>query len=151
MNRKSVAAIVLSSAALIGCQHSAHAQEHKLVNAKDGSGVFGYKDTPIQPWSGYHVHDPDRPAPPKVKPGPAAENPTSAPSDVVVLFDGISLSQWEPSDWKIENAELIAVSGELTTRQAFGDCQLHVEWQAPYPPGRSEQKKRARPSEEMLG
>ncbi|MCP4250895.1 MAG: hypothetical protein GY778_27980, partial [bacterium] len=33
------------------------------VFAKDGSGVFGYKDTPVQPWSGYHVHDPDRPKP----------------------------------------------------------------------------------------
>ena len=28
------------------------AQKHELVYAKDGSGVFGYKDTPIQPWSG---------------------------------------------------------------------------------------------------
>ncbi|MHC4434323.1 MAG: 3-keto-disaccharide hydrolase [Planctomycetota bacterium] len=106
----------------------------KLVEAKDGSGIIGYKDTPVLPWCGYHVHDPDRPAPPKVKPGPAAKEPTPAPSDAVVLFDGTSLSQWKPSDWKIESGELIAVSGELTTRQAFGDCQLHVEWQTPDPP-----------------
>ncbi|MHC4436099.1 MAG: hypothetical protein ACYS3S_01980, partial [Planctomycetota bacterium] len=41
----------------------------KLVEAKDGSGIIGYKDTPILPWCGYHVHDPDRPVPPKVTPG----------------------------------------------------------------------------------
>jgi len=106
--------------------------ETKLVKAKDGSGIVGYKDTPILPWCGYHVHDPDRPAPPKVTPGsPAA---VTAPSDAVVLFDGKDLTQWKPSDWKIENGELIAVSGELTTNQGFGDCQLHLEWQAPDPP-----------------
>jgi hypothetical protein len=60
--------------------------ETKLVKAKDGSGIIGYKDTPILPWCGYHVHDPDRPAPPKVTPGqPAA---VAAPSDAVVLFKG---------------------------------------------------------------
>jgi hypothetical protein len=104
----------------------------KLIHAKDGSGIIGYKDTPILPWCGYHAHDPDRPAPPKVTPGP----PTSsgAPSDAVVLFDGKDLSRWKPCDWKIENAELVAVSGQLMTKQAFGDCQLHLEWQAPAPP-----------------
>ncbi len=106
--------------------------ETKLIKAKDGSGIIGYKDTPILPWCGYHVHDPDRPAPPKVMPG----RPTAvvAPSDAIVLFDGKDLSQWKPSDWKIENGDLIAVSGNPTTNQAFGDCQLHLEWQAPDPP-----------------
>ena len=41
----------------------------KLVEAKNGSGIVGYKDTPILPWCGYHVHDPDRPAPRQVEPG----------------------------------------------------------------------------------
>jgi len=108
----------------------------KLVHAKDGYGIVGYKDTPILPWCGYHVHDPDRPAPPKVKPGLLGidEKAGTAPSNSVVLFDGTNLKQWESSDWKIENGELIAVSGNLTTNQAFGDCQLHLEWQAPSPP-----------------
>ncbi|UCC97033.1 MAG: DUF1080 domain-containing protein [Phycisphaerales bacterium] len=122
-----VAGLLLGSAQRMLGQRS-----NKLVRAKDGSGIVGYKDTPILPWCGYHVHDPDRPAPPKVTPGPAAA--AAAPSDALVLFDGTDLSQWKPSDWKIENGELIAVSGELTTKQAFGDCQLHLEWQAPDPP-----------------
>jgi len=51
----------------------------KLVYAKDGSGICGYKDTPILPWCGYHVHDPDRPAPKKVTPGkPSTEEKLGA-------------------------------------------------------------------------
>lgn len=110
--------------------------QSKLVKAKDSSGIVGYKDTPILPWCGYHVHDPDRPAPPKVVPGRLGidEKSGSAPSDAVVLFNGTDLSKWKSSDWKIENGELIAVSDNLTTSQAFGDCQLHLEWQTPDPP-----------------
>jgi hypothetical protein len=102
----------------------------ELVKAKDGSGVVGYKDTPILPWCNYHVHDPDRPAPPKVRPGRGRQ----APSDALVLFNGADLLQWQPSDWKIESNELVAASGNLTTKASFGDCQLHLEWQAPDPP-----------------
>lgn len=108
----------------------------KLVKAKDGSGIIGYKDTPILPWCGYHVHDPDRPAPKKVIPAApdVTEKLGQAPSDAIVLFDGKNLSQWQASDWKIENGELIAVSEELQTKKPFGDCQLHLEWMAPDPP-----------------
>jgi len=107
-----------------------------LVKAKDGSGVIGYKDTPTLPWCSYHVHDPDRPAPKKVTPGEPStqEKVSTAPSDAVALFGGKDLSQWEASDWKIENGQLVAVSGNLTTKQPFGDCQLHIEWMAPDPP-----------------
>lgn len=110
--------------------------QSKLVKAKDGSGIIGYKDTPILPWCGYHVHDPDRPVPPKVTPGLLGidKKAGTAPSNAVALFDGTDLSKWKPSDWKIENGKLIAVSGELATNQSFGDCQLHLEWQTPNPP-----------------
>ncbi len=127
----SVAVLLLALAPSALCD-----DEPKLFKAKDGSGIIGYKDTPILPWCGYHVHDPDRPAPKKVTPAPPdIEGKTgTAPSDAIVLFNGTDLSQWESSDWKIENGELIAVSDELTSKQAFGDCQLHIEWQAPDPP-----------------
>ncbi len=117
-------------------QTASSQDQSKLVKAKDGSGIVGYKDTPVLPWCGYHVHDPDRPAPPKVTPGRLGidEKAGTAPSDAVVLFNGTDLSKWGASDWKIENGELIAVSGELTTNQPFGDCQLHLEWQTPDPP-----------------
>ncbi len=122
---------------LVGSTEVTTGQEPaNLVQAKDGSGIIGYKDTPLLPLCGYHVHDPDRPAPQKVTPGHLGieEKAGTAPSDAIELFNGTDLSKWEPSDWKVENAELIAVSGNLTTKQAFGNCQLHLEWQTPDPP-----------------
>ena len=112
------------------------AQEPKLVKAKDGSGVVGYKDTPTLPWAAYHKHDPDRPLPEEIVPGrPSTQDKVgTAPSDAVILFDGTDVSQWEPNKWTIENGELIATEGDIDTKQSFGDCQLHLEWQAPDPP-----------------
>ncbi len=100
------------------------------VFAADGSGIFGYKDTPIQPWSGYHVHDPDRPAPPRVRTGAPGE----PPSDAIVLFDGTDLSQWQPTKWQVRDGYVEVTEGPLITREVFGDVQLHVEWRTPDPP-----------------
>jgi len=141
MNRHASIYVLITTvfaAVLLLCltQSTTGEDDPELFKAKDGSGIIGYKDTPILPWCGYHVHDPDRPAPAKVTPAPpdTSGKTGSAPSDAIVLFDGSDLSQWNSSDWKIENGELIAVSDELTTKQSFGDCQLHIEWQAPDPP-----------------
>ncbi|GMU22949.1 MAG: hypothetical protein AMXMBFR13_30330 [Phycisphaerae bacterium] len=104
----------------------------ELVKAKDGSGVYGYRDTPVLPWCGFHVHDPDRPLPKKVDVGPGPKQPTHAPpSDAVVLFDGKTLSQWQTSDWKLVEGCIEAVSGGLTSKESFGDCQIHLEWMGP--------------------
>lgn len=130
------ALILKVSALLLTGLLALYSQQHQLVNARDGSGVFGYKHTPIQPWSGYHVHDPDRPVPKKVDPGEsgAQGRAGTAPSDAIVLFDGKDLSQWQPSKWRMEKDYLEVTEGSLTTKQEFGDCQLHVEWQTPNPP-----------------
>ncbi len=63
---------------------------------------------------------------------------TSAPSDAIVLFDGKDVDQWEtvegdPVKWTVENGILTMVksSGDIRTKQGFGDIQLHVEWRAP--------------------
>jgi hypothetical protein len=84
-------------------------------------------------------HSMDRPQPPLVRPAPA-DQPGAPPADAVVLFDGADLSRWvgdsgQAAGWKVENgyAEVVAGSGNLHTRQAFGDCQLHIEWMAPTP------------------
>ena len=126
----------LTALVLLVFAGKAAAQQHELVHAKDGSGVFGYKDTPVQPWSGFHVHDPDRPVPKKVEPAPAngLEQAGAAPSDAIVLFDGKDLAQWQPNKWKIEDGCLIATEGPLATKQEFGDCQLHLEFQVPAEP-----------------
>jgi len=92
----------------------------------------GYTDTPILPNLPYHVHDPARPHPIVVTP---AAQPGGAPSDAIVLFDGKDLSKWTTTrqPWKVENGymEVTPNSGDLRSREKFGDVQLHVEWAAP--------------------
>src|ERR1035437_7166200 len=65
-----------------------------LVYAKDGSGVYGYKDTPKLPWCQWMVHDPDRPAAKRIDPGTAgAAAPGSFGTDMFFFFeDGFSRS-----------------------------------------------------------
>lgn len=59
----------------------------------------------------------------------------AAPSDAIVLFDGKDLSAWANTEnWKVEDGVAIAGKGDIRTKQAFGDCQLHIEWSAPTPP-----------------
>ena len=101
-----------------------------LVYAKDGSGVYGYKDTPKLPWCGYLVHDPDRPAPKRVDPGPAPA-PGAPPADAKVLFDGKDLAPWQSNNWKLVDGCIEAGSGSLTTKDSFRSFQLHLEWMAP--------------------
>jgi len=78
-----------------------------LVHAKDGSGVYGYNDTPVLPWCGFRVHDADRPAPKRIDPGPAPA-PGVPPSDALALFNGKDLAQWQPADWKVFTPPLFA-------------------------------------------
>jgi hypothetical protein len=90
----------------------------------------------------WRQHDPNRPLPPIIDPGMAGtpDRPGKAPSDAIVLFDGTDLSSWRASDggpakWVVKNGNMEAVAGggPVRTLQAFGDCQLHVEWAAPLP------------------
>jgi len=85
------------------------------------------------------VHDPNRPQPPVVAPGPAGP-PVPPPADAVTLFAGEDLGAWtdakgQPARWKVENGyfEVVPKTGDVRTVKGFGDCQLHVEWMAPSP------------------
>jgi hypothetical protein len=113
---------------------------------------LGFKDTPMLPNLPWHVHDPDRPHAKQITP---AATPGGAPSDAVVLFDGSNLSKWyqrgrgqnrnqilDPQ-WKVADGYFQAVprTGDLITREKFGDCQLHIEWSSPNPPaGKSQDR-----------
>jgi hypothetical protein len=109
----------------------ASAAASKLEYTRDGSGVSGYRDTPRLPWCGFLVHDPDRPVPPRLDPGPAPAAPAAVPADAIVLFGGRDLAAWQPSDWRVANGVLVAESGRLVSKESFGDAQIHVEWLAP--------------------
>ena len=107
---------------------------------------LGFTDTPMLPGLPWHVHDPARPHPPVVTP---SDKPGGPPSDALVLFDGKDLSHWTshastithagnagPPEWKLGDGYVEAVphTGDLATKERFGDIQLHVEWSSPDPP-----------------
>lgn len=104
-----------------------------LAPAADDQGV-GYDDTPYLPGSEWRVHDRARPVPPVVAPGLLAAAPP--PADALVLFDGSGLGAWKGGEgdagWKLE-ADFMEVNGtgDIETREHFGDLQLHLEWAAP--------------------
>lgn len=95
---------------------------------------------PPVPWA---PHDSTRPLPPVVRPAPGPAAPSSAPSDAVILFGGTDLSNWRAArdsgaaGWRVVDGavEVALGTGDIESRQGFGDCQLHVEWMAPSPRG----------------
>lgn len=106
------------------------------LTAQDHS--LGYDNTPYLPGTKWRVHDISRPHPPVVTPG--AEN-SAPPSDAEVLFNGKDLSQWvtyvhgqqSPPKWKVQDgyAEVVDHAGSISTKEKFGDVQLHIEWASP--------------------
>lgn len=68
------------------------------------------------------------PEPKVIEPGDACH----APSDAIVLFDGKDLSKWNDGDlWIVKDGCAMGNKKDITTKQAFGSCQLHVEWAEP--------------------
>jgi len=105
-----------------------------IIVSTAASAVFAglYGDTPDAKHA-WAVHDMNRPVPTRV-----TAEPGKPPSDAVVLFDGTSLDNWEstkgePTKWRLADGALESVKGAgyIRTKQAFGDCQLHLEWASP--------------------
>ncbi len=114
-----------------------------------------------QPWKATEVWEPK---PDKVTPG----RMDLPPSDAIMLFDGTNLDAWHkpkydygvrmdhvqsildyklnhddysPPKWNVKDGAMIVKpgGGAIETKQAFGDCQLHIEWLAPVDPGKESQ------------
>jgi hypothetical protein len=104
---------------------------------------LGYDNTPYLPGGKWRVHDVSRPRPEVVTPGTESsqERPGRPPSDAIVLFNGTDFSKWatsvkgqlEEPKWKLQDGymEVVDKTGSLSTRDQFGDMQLHVEWASP--------------------
>jgi len=66
----------------------------------------------------------------------------AAPSDAIVLFDGKNLDNWvtvkdgSPVKWELKDGAFSVVkgAGNISTKQDFGDYQLHLEWRSPNEP-----------------
>jgi hypothetical protein len=68
------------------------------------------------------------PEPKLIDPGPVG----GPPSDAKVLFDGKSLAAWHDGEkWEIKDGYAVAREAGITTKEEFGDCQLHIEWASP--------------------
>ncbi len=75
--------------------------------------------------------------PPDVAPKPVRSTAGSPPSDAIVLFDGLDLSEWRGENqgdakWDVKNdVATVNGTGSILTKKEFADCQLHVEWATP--------------------
>jgi enterochelin esterase-like enzyme len=109
-----------------------------IVRGPNGE-VWGYSNSAFNSGSRWRIHDPDRPQPPVVT--PAAPVTIPPPSDAVVLFDGKDLSAWvtrgrggevSPARWTIRDGYFESgPGGSISTRENFGDVQLHMEFATP--------------------
>ncbi len=79
-----------------------------------------------------------QPEPKIVTPGATDSAP---PSDAIILFDGKNLDEWvaaqdhSPAKWVVHDGILTVSkdpgSGNIETKRAFKNYQLHVEWRIP--------------------
>lgn len=102
--------------------------------------VVAFAALPVIKWKPGDHH---RPQPALVTPGTPGtpQHAGTAPSDAVQLFNGKDLALWQqrngkPAAWKVREGyfEIAPGSGDIVTKESFGDCQLHLEWATPNPP-----------------
>ncbi len=116
-------------------------QAAPALAADTGQPFYGDAPDALHPWA---VHDRNRPQPPRVTPGTYStqQTPGKPPSDAIVLFDGTeaSLANWisakpegGPAKWTIKEGAVVCApkTGDIQTREKFGDVQLHIEWASP--------------------
>ena len=148
--RRTAALLVLAALLLPGCagtETGSSAEKPVAPTAGENAAPqaasaaapnVGYSDTPVLPGSKYRVHDGTRPQPKSIHVGDQATLPApgAAPSDARILFDGNDLSQWRGGSgdarWKLTRGAMeVNGTGDIRTRDKFGDVQLHLEFRTP--------------------
>ena len=110
----------------------------KTVAVKDGWGneatIKGFQEE-HQAGSQWFIHDPERPQPRAVEPGPSPTLGAKPPEGAVVLFDGTDASGWTGGPWRLADGYMeVNGSGNITSKAEFGDGYLHVEFATPAEP-----------------
>ena len=140
LGRVVAVAAVLMFACGVNAQDKAQPKgKGKAAKAKEAEGPPAKSANPK-----YIIHDEERPLPPVVKPGEQG----AAPSDAIVLFDGSNLDAWQHQDgssakWQVKDGVITVVpkTGDIFTKEGFGNVQLHIEWSAdPDSPGASQRR-----------
>ena len=117
--------------------------DHGRIALQAESAELYYRNIKVRPLTKDDDLPPDPkvtevwfPVPSKVTPG---ATPGAAPSDAVILFDGKNVDAWKsakdgsPARWNVVNGEMVIApgTGDIQTKETFGDVQLHVEWLGP--------------------
>ena len=104
-----------------------------LASFAAGGLVFGIEvgekpETPKLPEVPYVVHDGTRPQPIKVR--SAGSVSVQPPGDAKILIGAKCSETWN-GNWPIEGGVMTVAKGSVTTKESFGDCQLHLEFRVP--------------------
>ncbi len=96
----------------------------------------GYRNTPVIPGQKWRVHDADRPRPQVVDPGKYV--PLTRPAHAQVLLgEKGDLGAWNQGgreigwDWLGEALQVKPGTGDIFSRESWGDMQLHLEFRTP--------------------
>ena len=113
MNKtKSITSLAIASLAIVYCFN--------------GQEVMG---NPVQPWSGYKVHDKSRPNPVKATGGKCLS--IAPPADATVCI-GEGNNNAMKVAWPMADGVMVAnKAGNNLTSESFSDCQIHIEWKVP--------------------
>lgn len=128
---------ILFSVAIISCQEKVKEEVSEEIT-KVEDAVIAYEEysgtEPTEP-EGTEFYEPKVPVV-----SPATNGKT--PSDAIVLFDGSNLDKWisvvdsTAAKWHLNKEGSMTVNdktGDIQTKQSFGDMQLHIEWRSPLP------------------
>jgi hypothetical protein len=126
MNKLLFPGLIITAALLgSGCNTTTSTQKAKTEAKAEAKENPGHSFVPLTA-----EVPPPKDEPKTIDPGPP-------PSDAIVLFDGKDLSQWKSekggdAQWKVMDGYMqVNNTGNIATKQEFGDCQLHVEWATP--------------------